>query len=202
MRLGVLGGTFDPIHLGHLIVAEHARTRLELEKVLLIPSGQPYLKEGNKVTEAHHRLAMVKLAAISNPYLEVSSMEIDRPGSTYTIDTLKALHKEMPKPLDIFFIMGMDLLKEMSRWRHPERILDLCTVVAVERPGFTESGLDPIAEGSARRVLRMEGPFIDISATGLREDVARGVSIKYRVPLEVEEYIQANGLYRGRGSQS
>ncbi len=198
----MLGGTFDPIHLGHLIVAEHVRTLLELEKVLLIPAGQPYLKEGNEVTEVHHRLAMVKLAVTANPYFEVSSMEINRSGPTYTIDTLEALHKEKPKPLDIFFIMGMDLLQEISLWRQPERILDLCTVVAVERPGFTESDLDSIAEGSARRVLRIEGPFIDISATGLREDVARGVSIKYRVPQEVEEYIQANGLYRREGSQS
>jgi len=180
VRLGVLGGTFDPIHLGHLIIAEHVMTPLGLQKVLFIPAGQPWLKGEVDVTEARHRLAMVRLATSSNPVFKVSSMEVDRPGPTYTVDTLEALRKETPEPLELFFIMGMDLLQEIGLWQQAARIFDLCSVVAVERPGFREMNpafLDTIAAGTSRRVHRMQGPLIDISSTQLREDVAHGISI-------------------------
>lgn len=199
MKLGILGGTFDPIHLGHLIIAEHVRMELGLEKVLLIPTGQPWMKENLKISEGSHRLAMVNLATASNPHFDVSSMEVDRLGATHTVDTLEIIHREATESLDLYFILGVDSLLNINRWHEAAKIFSLCTIAAVDRPGFAEpdlSLLDTISVGLSLQVRRVQGLLIEISGTELRRDVAREASIKYRVPLEVEEYIYANGLYK------
>ena len=203
MKVGILGGTFDPIHIGHLIIAEEARERLGLEEVIFIPTGQPWMKAGFQISPAHHRLEMVKLTIESNPFFRASAMEIERHGPTYTLDTLLDLRKELSASAQILFILGLDSLQELHRWREPERILDLCTLVAVTRPGFQDADprfLDSVIPGLSERIVLLESPLIDVSGTEIRRRVAKGKSIRYQVPRTVEEYIQKHGLYRDGGT--
>ncbi len=199
MRVGILGGTFDPIHMGHLIIAEEARERIRLDEVIFMPTGQPWLKAGRRISPAHHRLEMVKLAIGSNPFFRDSAMEIERSGPTYTLDTLLDLRKELPSSAEIFFVVGLDSLKEFHRWHEPERVLTLCTLVAVNRPGFLKGDLGLLDSGTSEimeKVLFLESPLIDVSGTDIRRRVANGSSIRYRVPQAVEEYIYTHGLYQ------
>ena len=199
MKLGILGGTFDPIHMGHLIIAEEAREQLNLDEVLFIPTGNPWMKTGTVITPAVHRLSMVKLAIRANPHFKASSMEIDRPGETYTIDTLTDLRAKSKSPAEIFFIVGMDSLKSFHRWKEPQKILELCTVVAVSRPGYADVNrreIESVSKELAGRVRFLEGDLIEISGTDIRRRVAQGRSIRYRVPREVEEYISKHHLYQ------
>ena len=122
LRIGILGGTFDPIHLGHLAIAEDALDRLGLDRVIMIPAGRPWLKSGQTVTAADHRLAMVRLAIEGRPGLEVSTIEVDRPGPTYTVDTLVELREELGSQVELYLILGMDSVRELRRWRDPERL--------------------------------------------------------------------------------
>lgn len=197
-KIGLLGGTFDPIHMGHLLIAEDARERLGLDTVVFIPTGRPWLKGDQSVTESAHRVAMVKLAVSSNPYFGVSDIEIRRPGLTYTVDTLEQLQCEYDSDTDLFLILGMDSLNELVRWRSPERLFDLCTVVGISRPGqgdMDRGKLESISEGASGKVILMPGPSIGISGTDIRDRVAHGKSIRYRVPGAVESYILDHGLY-------
>lgn len=200
MKLGVFGGTFDPIHIGHLIVAEDARVQLGLDKVLFVPAGQPWLKADRQVTEARHRLAMVERAVASNPCFRASDIEVARPGPTYTADTLAELRRKLGSDAEIYFILGLDSLRQLSRWHRPERVLEMCTVVGVSRPGagdFDPGTLDAITPGASSKVVLLRVPLIDISGTDIRRRVAAGLSIKYRVPEAVEAYIYEQGLYVG-----
>ena len=197
-RIGILGGTFDPIHLGHLAIAEAARDRLDLDRVILIPAGRPWLKSDQQVSAPEHRLAMARLAIQDKPGLEVSSIEIDRPGPTYTVDTLAQLRAELGSGVELYLILGMDSVRELRRWRYPERLFDLCTIVAVSRPDSIDvspSDIEhefPTARGRARMV---RGPMLDISATDIRTRVAEGRSISDKVPPSVERYIREHRLY-------
>ncbi len=199
-RIGILGGTFDPIHLGHLAIAQESIDRLALDKVILVPAGRPWLKSDQQVSAPSHRLAMTRLAAQNRPGLEVSAIEIDRPGPTYTIDTLAELRKELGSEAELYLILGMDSLRELRRWRHPERLFDLCTVVSVSRPDSHDVSPSEIERSFATargRIRTLRGPMLDISATDIRLRVAEGRSISDSVPSSVELYIREHGLYLG-----
>lgn len=197
-RIGILGGTFDPIHLGHLAIAEDARERLHLDRVIVIPTGQPWLKSGQQVTPADHRLAMVTLAIQDSPGLEVSSIEIDRPGPTYTVDTLVELREDLGDEAEFYFILGMDSLRELRRWYQPERLFELCTVVAVSRPDSRDVSPTEIERefpAARDRIKVFRGPMLNVSATDIRQRLADGRSISASVPPPVEQYISEHGLY-------
>lgn len=199
-QIGILGGTFDPIHLGHLAIAEAALDRLDLDRVILIPAGRPWLKSGQQVTSAEHRLAMVKLAVEDRRRLEASSIEIDRPGPTYTVDTLAEMREELGSEADLYFILGMDSVRELHRWRDPERLFDLCTVVAVSRPDSDDVSTADIERDfpEARgRIKTIRGPMLNISATEIRTRIAEARPISDSVPPPVEHYIHKHDLYIG-----
>ena len=198
MKTGILGGTFDPIHSGHIVVAEEVRARLALDEILFIPAGQPWLKAGNHISAAAHRLQMVRLAVADKPYFRVSTIEIDRPGPTYTADTLEQLREKSDG--EFYFIIGWDNLTELPRWHRPQRLLELCRLAAVPRVGCSPPDLKKLEEalpGISQRVVMLEEPQIDISASLIRSRVAKGLSITHLVPLAVEGYIMQQGLYSG-----
>jgi len=199
MKLGVLGGTFDPIHNGHLAVADEVRKRLELDEILFVPAGQPWLKAGKPLTEAEHRMEMVRLAIADRPYYKLSTMEIDREGPSYTVDTMSELKNQRADEDELFFILGWDSLAELPEWREPERIIRLCQLVAVPRPGYPRPDLKVLESsipGLNERVTVLDKPTVDISASDIRERVAKGLSISGLVPDAVARYIRENGLYR------
>jgi nicotinate-nucleotide adenylyltransferase len=202
-RVGVLGGTFDPVHTGHMIIAEEVRQNLKLHEVLFMPAGQPWLKGQKDISAVEHRLEMVILATASNPYLNVSTIEIERPGPTYSVDTIVDLKAGLGAGAKIYFIVGFDALAELHLWKEPRRMVEMCQVVAVKRPGyggFDLRSLDSAIPGISERIMSVDVPQIDISATDIRRRVSRRLSIKYLVPEEVEAYIAANKLYaEGRG---
>ena len=200
MRLGVFGGSFDPVHLGHLVMAEEARLQLELDRVLFVPAGQPWLKEGQPLSEAGHRVEMVRLAVASNPQFELSLEEVERPGPTYTIDTIESLHQQGPEN-SLFFIMGMDAMEQFHRWKDPERLLGQCEWVVVDRPGHGSFDVPEFIArfpGAKGKVQRLSMPALDVSAKEIRRRAAAGLSIRYQVPDTVAEYINEHHLYSSR----
>ena len=199
MRVGIAGGTFDPIHLGHLIIAEEARVSLGLDEVVFIPAGQPWMKAGRSLTPPRHRLNMVRLATASNPFFRVSSIEIDRSGPTYTVDTIRELGRESVGGHDLYFILGIDSLRGFHRWKEPEAILELCTLVTAPRPGYQDNDFAPPVNIPPEKLVSLEGPGVEISSTEIRRRVALGLSVRYWVPEEVERYIHQHGLYTDLG---
>ena len=204
MRWGILGGTFDPIHLGHLLLAEEGREILALDKVLFVPAGQPWLKAGQPLTAAIHRLRMVELATADNPHFEVLRWEVERPGPSYTVDTLGRLRAETGADAELHFILGLDALADFPRWKDPERILQMANLAVVPRPGYRESDADSIVAGIksrypayADRITILAVASVAISATDLRRRAAIGQSLRYRTPAAVGEYIWEKGLYKG-----
>lgn len=198
MNIGLLGGTFDPVHVGHLIIAEEVRLKLALDEVLFIPTGQPWLKSGRSVAPGEHRLEMLKLAINSNPHFKVSTVELERPGASYSVDTVSALKDELGAEVELYFIVGFDALAELPIWKEPSRLLDLCQVVGVRRPGYDEldwGSLEQAIPGVSSHVTVVDVPQIDISSTQIRERVAKGLSIHHLVPEAVEGYISKNRLY-------
>ena len=199
MKIGVFGGTFDPIHLGHLIVADEAREMLELDEVLFIPAGRPWVKAGTPVTAACHRMAMVEMAVTPTPWFRAVDVDMKRPGPTYTVDTLLELRSELGEEADLYLILGLDAVQDMARWHRPAQIFELCTVVGMSRPGalgLDLAVLDAVAPNAAGRVILLEGPLVSLSGTDLRRRVREGRSIRHRVPEAVEVYIYEHGLYR------
>jgi nicotinate-nucleotide adenylyltransferase len=198
MKIGVLGGTFDPVHLAHLSMAEEARKALHLAEVIIVPAGRPVMKPGNRVTPAARRLEMLRLALAGRPYLKISRIEIERPGPSYTVDTLDALKKQYGPGVELYFILGWDSLAQLPGWREPQRIIAMCHLVAVPRPGFPRPGLQALEEklpGISRKVTFLDRPNLDISATIIREKVRRGEAIDNLVPGPVAEYIKKHRLY-------
>ncbi len=198
MKLGIFGGTFDPVHMGHLIVAEEARQRLGLDEVVFVPAGQPWLKSGLEITDAGHRLAMLELAVAPNPYFRLSDTEVRRPGPSYTVDTLEEMVAGRGDGPELYVIVGLDALAELGRWWRPQRLLELGTLVAVARPGFQDldrAAVESVRPGASDQVLVIDEPLIGISGTEIRRRVAEGLSIKHRVPAPVEAYIYERGLY-------
>ena len=200
MRLGILGGTFDPIHRGHLLIAKAARERASLDRVLFIPAGNPWMKSGQEITAGPHRKAMVDLAVLSDPTFSSTGVELHRPGESCSVNTLEQVAKEQGPSVDLYFILGTDALVDFPHWRRPERILALCRLIVVARPGFPEYDpvvLAPFVAASTERVIVIEGSLSDISARDIRRRVADGRSIRCRVPKLVESYIRENSLYKG-----
>jgi nicotinate-nucleotide adenylyltransferase len=198
MNIGVLGGTFDPIHTGHLILAEEVRARLNLAEILFVPAGQPWLKVDSPISPAEHRVEMVRLAITDKPYFKLSTMEIERAGPTYTVDTIAELKAQLEAGDELFFILGWDNLAELPRWRQPSRLITMCRLVAVPRPDYPRpdlKALEASIPGLSQEVTLMDKPEIDISASVIRDRVARGLSIRHLVPEPVEKYIKEYKLY-------
>lgn len=201
MKIGVLGGTFDPVHMGHLIIAEEARGSLNLSEIILVPAGQPLLKPARPITPAEHRLQMLHLAIADKPYFKVSVIEVERPGPSYAVDTIAELRCQYGSEDEIFFILGWDSLVQLPEWREPLRLIELCYLVAVPRPGYPHPGLKALEAsipGISQRVVFLEKPEIDISASAIRELAARGLSLRQLVPEPVEDYIRQHKLYSTR----
>jgi len=199
MKLGVLGGTFDPIHNGHILMAEEASCRLNLKEVIFIPAGHPYFKEDLQVTGAEHRLRMVQLAIAGKPSFRLSTMEIDRVGVTYTVDTIRELARHLAPQDELFFIMGWDNLRELPMWFRPSELISLCKLVVVPRADCLPPDLSQLETkifGITQRVIMLDKPEIEISSSEIRERVRLGVRIDGLVPGPVAGYIAENGLYR------
>lgn len=190
MKLGVLGGTFDPVHIGHLILAESARDQLGLDRVLFVPAGHPWRKEGREIASSGDRVAMLRLAIEGNDPFAVSLVEVEQVGPSYTHVTLKEI-AEANSGAEMYFILGRDALTDLPNWKDPDRIMELATLVAAERVGEVIAA--PV-QGVARATW-LQMPLIEISATAIRERVRRGRSIRYLVPPAVEAYIRERGLY-------
>ncbi|WP_267879272.1 nicotinate-nucleotide adenylyltransferase [Dermatophilus congolensis] len=189
-RIGVMGGTFDPIHHGHLVAASEVQHRFGLDEVVFVPTGHPWQKSGRKVSPAEHRYLMTVIATASNPRFTVSRVDIDRPGLTYTIDTLRDLHEERPES-ELFFITGADALKRILSWKDVDELWSLAHFVGVTRPGheLTSEGLP--SEG----LSLAEIPAMAISSSDCRERVAAGQPVWYLVPDGVVQYIAKHCLY-------
>ncbi len=194
--LGILGGTFDPPHLAHLVLAEQARAQLGLERVLFCPVGQQPLKADYSVTPVEHRLAMVQLAIAGQPHFELSLVDVNRPGPHYTGDMLALLHANYANT-DFNFIVGTDSLRDFLRWRDPARIISLARLAVARRPGSQPdmAELDAALPGLRERLVWLDTPWLDISATDIRRRVRLGLPIRYLVPLPVEAYIEQHELY-------
>ena len=201
MKIGVLGGTFDPIHSGHLVIAEEARLRLKLARVLFVPARQQWLKTGRKVGPVIHRVEMVKLAIATNPHFEISTVEVDRPGPSYSVETMSILQQRLGAEVKIFFVVGWDSLAELPQWKEPDRLVQLCKLVAVTRQGFNRpdlKALESSVPGVAQSLVWLDITPVDISSSEIRKRVAQGLSIHGLVPDEVESYIKEKKLYRRR----
>ncbi len=197
MNIGILGGTFDPVHLGHLIMAEEARIRLGLSKVLFIPAGQPWLKVDRVITPAVHRVEMVRLAIADNPYFELCTLEVERTGPSYSVDTLATLYDRMGTQ-SFFFILGSDSLAELHLWKEPTRLVQMCHLVVVPRLGLSLPDLTPLQAsipGVVDKVIQLDMPIIGISSSEIRQDIAEGRYIRYLMPGEVGRYIAKQKLY-------
>ena len=202
MNLGVMGGTFDPIHLGHLAVAEEAREVLELDRILFVPAGQPPHKPAGEVTSIEHRLAMVELAIADNRAFELSRIEVDRPGPSYTVDTLETLAAGGDR---VTVILSAETFAELPTWHEPWRLFEAARVAVAPRWGYPAPDPDWLAAtfpGREDRVSYLEGPRLGVSSTALRARVAAGRSIRYLVPQPVAAYIAANNLYTARRNAS
>ncbi len=200
MRVGVLGGTFDPIHYGHLLVAEEARLQLQLDRVLFVPAGQPWLKAGQTVSPVQRRVEMVRLAVESNPFFEVCLDEVDRPGPTYTVDTLRSLKARMGPGTLVFFILGADAMANFHLWKEPERLLELSRWVVVERPGYRELDVGEFVSrypGAAEAVEFLSVPVMGVSGADIRRRAAAGMPLRYQVPEAVANYVERYNLYAG-----
>jgi len=198
MNIGVLGGTFDPVHNGHLIVAEEAKTQLNLVEIIFVPAGQPWLKEDRPISPAEHRLQMLRLAIADKPYFKLSTIEIERAGPSYSVDTIAELRAQLGSEDELFFILGWDSLAELLQWREPSRIIKMCYLVAALRPGYPRPKLKTLEAsipGLSQRVMLMDGSEIDISASAIRDRVARGLSVRHLVPESVNRYIKEHKLY-------
>lgn len=211
MRLGILGGTFDPIHLGHLRLAEEVGEDLRLEKVYLIPAAMPPHKERRPITPFHHRLRMIQLAAQDSPLLEALDLEGRRQGLSYSIETLRQFHELFGPDLELFFILGMDAFLEIETWRDYKRLFDYAHFVVIQRPGVPSGELKSFLRSlglsvpeneeekafvfpSGYSLIYKEATLMDISSTMIREKVLAGKSIRYLVPEAVRTYIIENGL--------
>ena len=192
-RIGVMGGTFDPIHHGHLVAASEAATKLGLDEVVFVPTGRPSTKQHPAVTAAEHRYLMTVIATASNPRFTVSRVDIDRAGLTYTVDTLRDLHASRPDA-ELYFISGADAIEQILTWKDVDELWAAAHFVAVTRPGHTLSiaGIPPTA------VTQLEVPALAISSTDCRRRAEAGDPVWYLVPDGVVQYIAKHGLYRGQ----
>ena len=199
IRLGLFGGSFDPIHFGHLLLAETCREACELDRVLFLPCGQSPHKPHGAIATGQQRAEMLELAVAGDPRFGVCRMELERSGPSFSVETLRQLRAEHPDS-ELFFLMGADSLADLPQWREPQAILELATIVVVNRghrppPDWPslESRIGPIVRDRVRSITM---PAIDLSATEIRERIRAKLSVRFRVPRAVEEYIRQNDLYQ------
>jgi nicotinate-nucleotide adenylyltransferase len=201
MKLGIFGGTFDPVHYGHLLLAESAREQLGLDQVWFIPAALAPHKQDRQAVTAKQRVEMLELAIAGHPAFRVSTLEIDRGGVSYTVDTLQDISVQLPDA-ELFLLMGADSLRDLLTWREPERICKLAWPVVSRRADAPEPDFSSLGHivAPARLLkmeqLRLEMPIMELSSTDLRHRAATGQSLRYRTPRGVEQYILAQGLYR------
>ena len=200
-RAGIMGGTFDPIHQGHLVTAEAARSEFKLDKVIFVPSGQPPHKRGLKISAKENRYLMSVLATAANPYFEVSRTEIDRPGESYAYETVRYFKEIMPAQSELFFITGADAILEIMTWKNVGALLEICTFIAATRPGYSlhelkEKLISKISPIYAHKIIPLEVPAMAISSTDIRQRVGAKRTTKYLLPESVENFIQKNDLYQ------
>jgi nicotinate-nucleotide adenylyltransferase len=212
LRLGILGGTFDPVHLGHLRLAEEVAEAFNLEKLYLTPAASPPHKGGKTITPFHHRFEMIRLAIQGSSLLVAFDLEARRHGLSYSIETLKEFHRLYPVDLELFFVLGTDAFFEIETWKEHQKLFDYAHFVVIQRPGtpagkvesflsslrvsFRKEDKDRFVGPEGYEVIYMEPTFMDISSTEIREKVAKGKSICFLVPERVRSYIYKNGLYR------
>ncbi len=197
MRLGLLGGTVDPVHRGHLALARAARDELGLDEVLFLPAGQPWRKAGRMIASNEHRLAMLRRALEGEAAFQVSRLELERPGPSYTADTLEALRDDRPED-ELFFLLGEDALMDLSNWARPQRIQELAMLAVARRADSSPEALEEAERrlpGLGERVIWLKMPAVAVSATEIRERVRDGQPIGDLAPAAVEEYIRKQGLY-------
>lgn len=198
-KIGIMGGTFDPIHLGHLAIAEEVREEMNLDKIIFIPTGIPPHKNNEYITSAKHRYAMTLLATIDNPRFETSMLEINRPGKSYTIDTVNQLSNYYKNDVDLYFIIGADSVFHILKWKKSDELLTKCKFVAISRPGYDNEKLkreiDNLYKTYGTSIKVISTMYLNISSTMIRERLKNGKSIKYLVPNAVEDYIRKNKLY-------
>jgi nicotinate-nucleotide adenylyltransferase len=197
-RLGILGGTFDPPHYGHLALAENGRAQLKLDRVLFVPAGQQPLKRDRSISPAHHRVAMVEAAIADNAAFALSRVDVDRPGPHYTADTLALLHETYPQAA-MFFLIGSDSLAQIPAWREPEAIVQQAQLAVMPRPGWKIdlTALKQAVPGIEGHLIWLDTPSLDIAASDLRRRASRGLPLRYLVPPPVEAYIRTHHLYTG-----
>jgi nicotinate-nucleotide adenylyltransferase len=198
-RIAVIGGTFDPIHYGHLVAAEAVAHALKAQKILFVPSGQPPHKIGKPVSTGEHRYRMAQLATAANPLFDVSRMELDRSGPSFTVDTIKAIKAECKPGAEIYFIIGADAIEEIRTWHNAAELLRLCRFAAVTRPGSNkrqlQSSIKKLNKDFSASIVMLDVPGLDISGSDIRERFKTGKSVRYLLPPQVEEYARRNNLY-------
>ncbi len=201
MRVGILGGTFDPVHFGHLLLAECAREQAQLEEVWFVPAATPPHKKERIVTEAKYRVEMLELAIAGHPNFRVSLLEIERGGLSYSVETLRAIHNNYPE-MELFLILGADSLEELHTWREAAEICRLALPLVARRPHYElrpqKELLEMVGPARWQKILEhvVDMPLVELSSSDIRRRVAEGRSIRYRVPRAVEEYVLSHGLYR------
>ena len=197
-KIGIMGGTFNPIHIGHLLMAQYAKEFAGLDAVLFIPAGHPYMKAGSKILDGQTRLQMVRLAIGADDAFFASDIEIKRSGNTYTYETLQELSQIFPQA-DLYFIVGADNLFGLEYWVYPEKILKNCTLIAAARSGSGKEALESkrkeLVEHFGGEILLMDFPAFDVSSTMIRERIKNGKNVRYMTPDKVIDYIETNGLY-------
>lgn len=197
--IGLMGGTFDPIHYGHLVTAEAARCEFNLDKVIFVPSAHPPHKKSMRITDPQHRFLMTQLAITSNPYFELSREEMDRPGPSYAVDTVKAFQELFGPEVKLYFITGADAILEILTWKNVEQLMESCYFIAATRPGYQleelQDCLRDLPSRYLERIFSLTVPAMAISSTDIRQRVANERSIKYLLPETVEQYVDKNKLY-------
>ncbi len=195
-RLGVMGGTFDPIHYGHLVTAEAALAEFHLDEVVFVPTGQPWMKAERDVAGPEDRYLMTVIATSSNPRFSVSRIEIERDGPTYTVETLQELRRQSGDGVDLFFITGADAILDIFQWKEPDEVLNLANFIAATRPGYDVARFEREAPTRHPNISVMTVPALAISSSDIRQRVREGRPIRYLVPEGVQTYIEKSQLYR------
>ncbi|AOY76869.1 nicotinate-nucleotide adenylyltransferase [Clostridium formicaceticum] len=199
-RYGIMGGTFDPIHLGHLFIAETALDELNLDKVVFIPTGHPPHKDHENITDAHHRLQMTSIAIHSNKTFKLSAIEVNRKGPSYTIDTVRRLLEHDGGDVELYFITGTDAFMEVETWKRYKDVLQMIKIVVATRLGYSDvhfnEKVDLFTKKYKARIIKVAVPILEISSSDIRNRIKEGKTIKYLVPEGVEEYIRKNQLYQ------
>jgi nicotinate-nucleotide adenylyltransferase len=196
VNIGILGGTFDPIHIGPLVVAEEARIKLGFNEVLFVPAGQPLLKPDRNITPSDQRVEMVRRAIADNPHFKLCTIEAERPGPSYTVDTVMMLREQLGSEVGLFFILGRDTLAELPSWKEPKKLVQLCRLVVAPRLGSKDlQHLETEIPGLLGKVVQLDMPVIGISSSGIRQRVAQRLPIRYLVPAGVEKYISEQKIY-------